>query len=129
MATLLGVAFSGGIASRDHGDDFSAVFALNLLPLALLPWAVHIADVNDLTGDFFGPTVVVIAAFCSTFAANAWLAGSGRWRAAQSVHYYVIAFALIGVTLFRIEREAWAIAFELLALSYLAFITALRSAS
>jgi uncharacterized membrane protein len=123
---LLTLAWCNSKPASDHGDDFTAVLALNMLPLALLPWAIQSADAAGWSSDFFPASAVVIGAFCATFAAHAWLAQSPRWRAAQAVHFYAVAGALVFVTLFKIEREVWAVAFDLLALSYLAMVIGIQ---
>ena len=125
LAAMVGMAWSGRDSIRKENSDFSPSIAIGLLPFALLPWAISIADICSIKTDFFEASVAMVGAGVAGLSARSWLRNSTRWNdRIQPLHVYIVAFCLIAVTLFHIERSIWAVTFELLALCYLvAYVT------
>ena len=117
---LLATAWAGRDSLQNEGSDFSPSLAIGLLPFALLPWASATASLLNVFTDFFEATVAMAGVAGAGLAARAWLSASPRWNERiQPLHVYFTAFALLGVTLFHIERGLWPVLFETLALVYL----------
>lgn len=117
IAFSLLAAFAG--RHKDQGEMVAGV-ARSILPLILLPWAwaynehLPIPQVQ---------TVMTLLAASALFASvqGQWLLPRGRtWPNILSpVGFILFAFWLLYQTLFHIEREMWAIAYEMLTLVYL----------
>lgn len=128
FAVLLGMAYSGRDSARADGSDFSPSMAIGLLPFALLPWAISIAEFAALKTDFFEASIAMLGIAAAGLSARFWLSASPRWNERiQPLHVYLTAFALLWVTLFHIERGVWPVVFELLALTYLVAYVLRRS--
>jgi hypothetical protein len=67
---------------------------------------------------------VVVGAILSLASARLLALPQAKWQAARDVHFYAIAAAVACITLFDIERGVLPVAFELLALCYLAMSAA-----
>jgi hypothetical protein len=119
-ALLLGMAWSGRDTAGRDVSDFSPSIAIGLLPVALLPWAITTGARAGIGTDLFGATVVMAGIAAAGLSARLWLSASPRWNdRIQPLHVYATAIALLWVTSFHIERGAWPVAFELLAVAYL----------
>ncbi len=128
FAALLGMAYSGRDTARADGSDFSPSMAIGLLPFALLPWAISIAEFAALKTDFFEASIAMLGIAVAGLSARFWLPASPRWNErVQPLHVYLTAFALLWVTLFHIERGVWPVVFEVVALTYLVAYVVRRS--
>ena len=125
FALLLAMAWSGRDRARQDGSDFSPSMAIGLLPFAMLPWAISIAELGGLRTDFFEASIAMFGIAVAGLSARYWLSASPRWNERiQPLHVYLTAFALLWVTLFHIERGVWPVVFEGMALAYLiAYVT------
>ena len=94
--------------------------ARNLLPVILLPWAMAFSEHLTTPHAQTVMTLLVGSALLASLQAQ-WLLRNDRlWPNPLSpIGFAVFAFWLFYQTLFHIEREPWAIAYELLALAYL----------
>jgi len=103
-----------------HGNenDTDSALARSALPLLLLPWAVELAG-RWSGGQDTILTLLVASALCASLQGR-WLnRHTGIWPDLLSP----LGFGLFGATLlfqslFRIERNAWSVAFELIGLIY-----------
>lgn len=128
LAVLIGLAWSGRDQSRQDISDFSPSMAIGILPFALLPWSMTIADQSRIGSDFFEASIAMAGVALAGISARLWLSDSPRWNnRIQPLHVYLTAFALLSVTLFHIERGVWPVAFEVLALCYLIAYVVRRS--
>ncbi len=116
MLSLLALACD----RNDVADEAGGAIARSVLPIAALPWAMALsqqwgAGNNDLT-----LTILVSSALFASLQAQ-WLVGKGQvWPNWLSpVGFTLFAVVLFQETLFRIERDTWAVAHELIALVYL----------
>lgn len=101
------------------GETVAGV-ARSILPVILLPWALVFNDHLHTPHTQTVLTLLVGSALLASVQAQ-WLLPNGRlWPNTLSpIGFVVFAFWLFYQTLFHIEREAWAVAYELLALVYL----------
>jgi hypothetical protein len=105
---------------RDNDAESVGAIARSALPLLMLPWAVALnSKLHAPQLDVVGTLLVSSALFASLQAQ--WLVRKARvWPNRLSpVGFVVVGALLFYETLFHIEREAWAVAFELVALIYL----------
>ena len=120
FVALIGMAWSGRDSARKDSSDFSPSMAIGLLPFALLPWAISMAEKIGIQTAFFEATIAITGIGAAGLSARRWLSDSPRWNdRIQPLHVYLTAFALLTVTVFHIERGVWPIVFEMLALTYL----------
>jgi len=127
-AVLLGLTWSGRSTAQKDNTDFASTIAIGLLPFALLPWAFATAELIGANTDFYEITIAMAAIAAAGLAGRHWLNASARWNGqVQPLHVYFTAAALLWVTLFHIERGAWPVVFEVLALGYLIAYVSRRS--
>jgi uncharacterized membrane protein len=120
VPALLALAWASRKACSKAGSDFTGAAALAILPLASLPWLCALAGYQGLEGGFFEAALATCMAIVSALAGRMWLARSARWNGTlKAMHFGLVALAVLGVTLFHIERGAWPVAFEMAALTYL----------
>jgi hypothetical protein len=104
----------------DGEEDSPGSFARSALPVLALPWAV--AFNGHLTHPHYDAvlTLLVCSALFASLQAQ-WLAPPGRFwpNWLSPVGFVLFALLLCYEALFNIEREYWAVAFELIALGYL----------
>ena len=128
IVVLIGMAWSGRDQSRQAISDFSPSMAIGILPFALLPWSIAIADQSGIGTDFFEASMAIMGIGVAGISARLWLSDSPRWNnRIQPLHVYLTAFALLSITLFHIERGVWPVFFEILALCYLIAYVVRRS--
>ncbi len=110
------------VVAQEHGQDGerAAGEARSALPLLALPWAVAFSHQLPVYNISLVMTVLVCSALAASLQAQ-FLNRSGRvWPNPLSPAGFVLfAFALFYQTLFHVDRNVWAMAFELIALIYL----------
>jgi uncharacterized membrane protein len=104
----------------DPGDAAAGAVARSVLPLLLLPWAFTLAQHWSAPSHEVVLTLLVSSALSASLQAQ-WLVRENQiWPNWLSpVGFVFFGFVLFYETLFHIEREPWAVAFELIALIYL----------
>jgi hypothetical protein len=108
------------LCDREGNDESVGAVARSALPVLVLPWAIAFNDkLASPHVDAVG-TLVVSSALVASLQAQ-WVARKARvWPNWLSPIGFVIFGALLFYqTLFHIEREAWAVAFEVIGLIYL----------
>jgi Predicted membrane protein (DUF2339) len=102
-------------------DAAAGAVARSALPLLLVPWAFPLAQHWSAPIDEVVLTLMVSSALSASLQAQWLVRRSQVWPNWLSpVGFVLFGTALFYETLFHIEREAWAVAFELIALVYLA---------
>ena len=106
---------------RDDSRDAAAgAVARSALPVLLLPWAFPLAQHWSAPTAEVVLTLLVSSALSASVQAQWLVRRSQAWSDWLSPAGFVLfGAALFNETLFHIEREPWAIAFELIALIYL----------
>jgi hypothetical protein len=109
------------------GEDNRATVAgtvLLLLPLALWPWLRVTGQQMDWLGLSFSLSALMLGVLISTVFAQRKLPPDSRWHQDLApVVFYVVAAVLAARLIGHIERDPWALVFEILALAYLALRT------
>lgn len=127
-AAFLGLAWSGRPSAQKDNTDFVSTIAIGLLPFALLPWAFSTTNIFGADTSFYEVTIAMVGIAAAGLAGRYWLNASTRWNSqVQPLHVYFTAATLLWVTLFHIERGAWPVVFEILALGYLIAYVSRRS--
>lgn len=116
MLSLLALACD----RNDVEDEAGGAIARSALPIVALPWAMALSQHWAAANNDTILTLLVASALLASLQAQ-WLVRKGRlWPNWLSpLGFSLFAIVLLQETLFRIEREAWAVAFELIALIYL----------
>ncbi|MDB5801464.1 MAG: hypothetical protein JWL63_2403 [Rhodocyclales bacterium] len=119
QTALLAIAHMSG-RHTDEGEYIAAVVR-SCLPVVILPWALA------YSGTLVAPTAAVIATILVTSALIAslhaqWAFPSGQFwpNLLSPVGFILSSCWLFYQTLFHIQRDPWAIAYELIALAYIA---------
>lgn len=109
------------MASR-QGEDGQSIAGLtrSMLPIVIYPWAVALSDLLSATSQPVVMTVLVISALLASFQAQLSPPGTRKWPNLLSpVGFVIFGLWFFFQTLFNIEREVWAIFYEIFALAYL----------
>jgi uncharacterized membrane protein len=116
MLSLLALACD----RNDVQDEAGGATARSALPIVALPWAIALSQHWAAGNDDMILTILVSSALLASIQAQ-WLVRKGQvWPNWLSpVGFTLFGIVLFQETLFRIEREAWAVAFEVIALVYL----------
>jgi uncharacterized membrane protein len=121
LAGQLGFSLLALVCDRyGPADESGGAIARGVLPILALPWAIALCRLGSTPNLDMALTLTIGSALLASLQAQ-WL---GRQAPIWPDWLSPIGFALFAVILFyetllRIEREAWAVAFELLALIYL----------
>jgi len=104
----------------DSGDEATGAVARSALPVLLLPWVFPLAQQWSAPIGEVLLTLAVSSALSASLQAQ-WLVRANQlWPNWLSpVGFVLFGTALFNETLFHIERQPWAVAFELIALIYL----------
>ncbi|HEV2701347.1 MAG TPA: DUF2339 domain-containing protein [Steroidobacteraceae bacterium] len=104
----------------DVQDEASGAIARSALPIIALPWAMALARHWSASSNDVTLTLLAGSALCASLQAQ-WLVRNARvwpnWLLPMG--FTLFAILLFLETLFRIERDSWAVAFELITLLYL----------
>jgi uncharacterized membrane protein len=125
LALMLGgqILFSllARACDRDEtGDEAAGAVARSALPVLLLPWAFPLAQHWSAPIADVVLTLMVSSALSASLQAQWLVRKHNLWPNWLSPASFVLfGAALFNETLFHIEREPWAVAFELIALIYL----------
>lgn len=107
-----------------HGEEGETVagVARSALPFLLFPWAAQLARLIDPTHTTsIVMTLLVVGALLASIQAQLALPHDRRWPNQFSpVGFIVFGLYLLFQSLFYIRREPWDVAYELIALTYLA---------
>ncbi len=105
---------------RDGDDEAAGAVARSALPLIALPWALALSRHWSTVNDDVILTLLAASALCASLQAQ-WLVRKSRvWPNWLSpLGFTLFGIALFQETLFHIERDPWAVAFELTTLVYL----------
>jgi uncharacterized membrane protein len=105
---------------NDVEDEAGGAIARSALPIIALPWAIALSRHWAATNDDMILTILASSALLASLQAQ-WLVRKGQvWPNWLSpLGFTLFAILLFHETLFQIEREAWAVAFELITLVYL----------
>jgi hypothetical protein len=119
---LVGLVLCRSNAERD--DDGASILALGLLPLTILPWAFAKYGMPGYEPMYLAAVVVTVGVVVSWWFAQRWQPKSQELiDVVLPTHFWILAGGLIWVCLAHIERNALAIAFELLGVAYLILFT------
>jgi uncharacterized membrane protein len=104
----------------EPGDADAAAIVRSALPVLLLPWAMRLAQFWLAPRGEVALTLLAISTLLASQQAQWFTPRNRAWLDWFSpVGFMLFGIALFNETLFRIERQPWAVAFELITLAYL----------